>query len=347
LKDLLEERKGLQGRLHSVQLSISYAQLRTVIEQSKDWKAQTRFTSTTQSGSGDVFFAIPSDYHFTLDNASFKLKLATTLGCNEVLDSFASTVSDCPSKECQRRLARRGPNHKPSAISYRDQHVFDCKAGGGVTTRHNMVAKEANLMFRTATCNTRYEPRATHSSMRKGGPDIEVRNDDEIFYVDVAIVNPTQATYIGTARDHPLTAAQAREDAKVRKYRNLSEQTGRRVVGAVMETTGALGPSFKKLIATCAHFFDEHKGSFRDSSLSHWSRRTFKQYWRQRLSIALARGNGCIASCIQATSNGVRRHASPHHARDASCSSSTCSSVSSPATVSSSAPSLSAIAMSH
>ncbi len=110
-----------------------------------------------------------------------------------MLDSFAWTVSDCFSKECQRGLDRRvtrGPNHKPSAISYRDQRVFDCKAEGGVTTRHNMVAKEASLMFRTATCTTRSEPRATHSSMGKGGPDIEVRNDDEIFYVDIAIVNP-------------------------------------------------------------------------------------------------------------------------------------------------------------
>ncbi len=55
----------------------------------------------------------------------------------------------------------------------------------------------------------------------------------------------SEATYIGTGRDHPLTAAQTSDDAKVRKYRNLSEQTGSGVVGAVMETTGALGPSLK------------------------------------------------------------------------------------------------------
>jgi hypothetical protein len=43
---------------------------------------------------------------------------------------------------------------------------------------------------------------------------------------------------IGAARYHPLMAAQARDDAKGRKYRHLSEQAGRLIVGAVMEGSG-------------------------------------------------------------------------------------------------------------
>lgn len=295
LDDLINERKGLQGRLRTVQDSLALSILKNDLSNSNDWKAQARMTSVSQFGAGDVYYAIPSDYCFTLNNTSFQIKLASTLGCQGTLDSFASHIATCPSSECRKEINR--PSRK--GHSFKDQHVFNCKVGGGVITRHNLVAKQTNLMFRAASHSTKYEPRASHSAMGKGGPDIEVRKDDEIYYVDVAIVNPVQRAYIGTSRDHPLIAASSREEAKVSKYAALSHRTGRRVLGAAMETSGAIGPCLKSLISQCEISFEEQHGPFRKSASAHWSRRSFSQFWRQRLSIALAKGNGCIASCIR------------------------------------------------
>jgi len=256
------------------------------------------FKSNNQAGAGDAYHAIPTTSALRLSNMAMKIKMATTLGLSDVLETFAyNRKRECPSTACAKAAHPRNSHE-----DFGDQHIFNCPMRGGTSTRHNLLAKQVDQMIRSARIPTRYEPRATHPTMGKGGPDIEIRDypgsSGDTVYVDIAIVNPIQSAYIRAACDLPLAAAARREKGKPWKYRHLTARTGREVFGAIAETTGAIGPYLQSLMSKVQVEFGLSQGRWNESPLYSWSASSFSSYWRQHFSVAVAKGNGIIANNI-------------------------------------------------
>ena len=92
------------------------------------------------------------------------------------------------------------------------------------------------------------------------------------------------------AAQQALSAADFREEEKLRKYAQLAAARGDAIYPAVWESTGANGRTLRRIINICAGTISS--AQFAETALERtWAASTFTQYWTQRLAVSFWRGS--------------------------------------------------------
>ena len=128
-------------------------------------------------------------------------------------------------------------------------HIFSCKRLRGRFIRHDIVVEVLFQLMRAAGFTVRKEIHIVEGSAKR--MDLVVYTANRVFWIDVSILNPLAATYIGM--DDPLPT---REKHKVGKYGGNAKAAGAVFVPFVMSFYGGLATGaieVLQMIAQKAH----------------------------------------------------------------------------------------------
>jgi hypothetical protein len=152
-----------------------------------------------------------------------------------------------------------------------------------VNIRHNQVVQALARLGREAGMVVVVEPNYHDHHAR---PDASFSGLDALTLVDVSVAHPAAPSALPAAAQRPRAAAQAREQAKDRKYAAMAQAEGAAFTPFVLETHGAMG---------------KRAGLFLDQLAAHWSAsgggdpRPFRERAARVLSLALQCGNARVA----------------------------------------------------
>lgn len=223
-----------------------------------------------------MYDAIPSSKHLTASNEVFRL-FSSRYQCITVLDTHHA--------DCVCGVAAGGA--RPVSVTHEEY----CPLGGGTADRHDAAVYEVAEMLRGSNFPTRIQCEARGSEEQY--PDLEVSNfphPGATALIELSVVCPTQERLVRAAAQQALSAADFREEEKLRKYAQLAAARGDAIYPAVWESTGANGRSLRRIINICAGTISS--AQFAETALERtWAASTFTQYWTQRLAISFWRGS--------------------------------------------------------
>ena len=240
-----------------------------------------KIVSMTQRGASAFLNAIPTETGLMVASSYFTWMVRRRLGCSATRAEDRLAAQEC--------VCRSGAQASEQA---QEQHAFNCKLGGGNQRRHDRIRDTIADMFRMVGYNVHVEPRAQYSAFGQGGPDIEVLNFPSVgidTFVEVSVINP--ASYDNdVAQREPLVAAAHREKTKTESYAaDVQTMTRKALRVAVVESTGGLGLQLADLIKQLDRVFKDKHLELPETTT--WTT-SFIEYWRQRISVALANGAG-------------------------------------------------------
>ena len=295
-RELLTTEPKLQQRLSRLLNEVHFESIKT----SAHLALRTRMLSNSQPGASSCYDAIPSCAKLSLHNPVFSHFLRQYQAISELEpQSFR-----CP--------CNRSASDPPEGALVDSMHWDLCRLGGGMTARHNHVAAAVDECLCSGGFLTRPQYRAQGPGAR---PDIEVYNfpyPGTNAYVEVSITSPFQSQQIHAASQHPLRAADAREEEKRRKYREMAVRNRYNILPAVMESTGAFGRSLQQILATTASAAKPEQFANSEPHRT-WASRSFPRYWSQRIAIAFWQGSFAMLQCAAqvCTTRGVTHPSSP------------------------------------
>lgn len=237
--------------------------------------------SRTQRGAMEAFTVIPFEKELVLPDYAFAYGMRKVLGL--------STPQDVDGLQCTCGAAKST-----------NQHVNNCRRGGGMIQRHDRVVLTLGAMLCTAGLHPAIDKRATYFEAGNGGPDIAVDNFPKAgldAFVEFSIINPTQQRCCTAAASTYLSAAREREAAKRAKYQLVGEANLRSVWGVAMETTGAFGPGLQSLIKAAVAVDTEAM----TPEMAPWLSASPRAYWSQRISVAFHKAAFLMAEQVAAT----------------------------------------------
>ena len=299
-----EKLEKLQHRLTEVANNLNLA---LVYLSAPSQAEKAKLVSMMQTGAGAYLNAIPTEPGLTVPGPVFTWTVSRRLGC-----ATTATEDTQEAELCTCRSGARSGNRS------KEQHVFNCKCGGGNQRRHDRLRDTIADMFRSLGYQVRAEPRAFHQVFGQGGPDLEVLSYPTAgvdTFVEVSVINP--ATVKGAERQ-PWLAAKTRELAKRQKYGSSVQALERKVLRtAVIESTGALGRDLSSIIKELDKRWVEQGLQLPETTT--WTS-SFSEYWRQRISVSLIKGAGEMRAMSQNAPQDQRDGADravggQHHAR--------------------------------
>jgi hypothetical protein len=225
--------------------------------------------SMTQRGALDAFTVIPFEAELVLTDYVFAFGIRKALGL--------PTPQDTEGLQCTCGASRSV-----------DEHIRNCRRGGGLIQRHDVVVRTLGEMLHTAGLKPAIEPRATFFETGNGGPDIGVNDYPRAglnAFIEFSIINPTQHRCRAAAARSYLSAAREREAMKRDKYLAAGEANARGVWGVAMETTGAFGPGLQAFIKAVVAI-DQVAMTPEEAP---WLSTSPRAYWTQRISVAFHR----------------------------------------------------------
>lgn len=295
--DLPTSKPKLQHRLTRLHHEMSLADLMG----SSSPMIRSHVLGFQQRGAGAPYFAIPSSAELTLSNEVFRF-FSYSRQCIRELE-----VS---SAECSCRSGEAG-GARPVGIS----HHHHCALGGGLVDRHDPLCFVIAKCARAAGFPTLVQCQA--QGAREEYPDLVIHNfptPGESAFGEVSVVCPSQDRFVREASQVPLHAASHREGEKQAKYAALAVSFRRRIIGLVMESTGAFGKNLQEFISSCAAAHDE--AVFAESCMGRtWASSRFAQYWYQRIAIDFWRGSlqMSLAGSHAASHPPIQRRSVPRH----------------------------------
>jgi hypothetical protein len=164
------------------------------------------------------------------------------------------------------------------------------------TQRHNMVLLTVMRLFREVGHHTELEPWAYDVRDERNRPDatcISTRVNVPPTMVDVSVVHPACSSHVSTGQKS-LACAKRREIEKCAKYASQAEHENMKFVPLVMETTGAFGRQFSRLLREL---------SIQAADERVMSEYEFLRYSRAAIVFALHRGNGRLVSTFAGSAN--------------------------------------------
>jgi hypothetical protein len=183
------------------------------------------------------------------------------------------------------------------AVDAEGLHYISCAGGHSwFTAVHNAVEVVVCQMLRSV-----YPSGRVVMEDRQGArvysphhcPDVTVFDHDGRGYhllVDPRILRPLTSRYVHLAGETPGAAAARVELDKVRVYGNVGQH---RVVPFVLEEWGLMGPMTRRFFGDCLRVRRDRLEV--EGRYATWSARTWSSFWRQRLSVTLAK---VLADCI-------------------------------------------------
>ena len=113
-----------------------------------------------------------------------------------------------------------------------------------MTIRHDIIVRILSRYVQRAGGSCYVEPKF-YSGKR---PDVHIYFPSSRTMVDVSVIHPGAESYVRRA-DVPLSAAHARETAKISKYRKVAEAESAFFVPFVLETFGGFGTQALKFVS--------------------------------------------------------------------------------------------------
>lgn len=266
-----------------------WAKLVDIFCQTKSMTEQAKLLGQAQEGASDFLKAIPFNSKFAISNDALRWNLRRWMNSPRAMEDDVKIYNACTTQYNKDKTGKDShltPEQKA-------QHIYNCKHGGMLITRHDLVLQEISAMLKDAGVRHRVEPRNLRPDQGQKGEDIIAfgfPKHNQTSSIELAIVNPLQQSMLACSAEEPLYAANQRVIAKTKKYEEATKQYGSLNWAIVVEVTGGFSPSLRKLISTCAtRAVHNERACIYNECQVLWSAPHFAPYWRQRISLALRR----------------------------------------------------------
>jgi hypothetical protein len=278
----LEQLGKVDGKLQKRVTPYLAAAAKKAIFRRASMGTKVRLTSQSHTGARSLWRIIPSERALTLTDAEMGFALRYWLGLSNLIEADRGRTCGC-------------------GATLDDEHVMICRRAGRVTDRHNNLVQTITEMVRAAGCTARIEPRG-HAGYGQGGPDVEITDflgRGQSVFLDATVVHPAAPSRLRTARSNedpePLLTARMAESAKSRANDHLASLNQRTFIPLGYETSGAMGPGAEKVLRRAQQIEMERERPAQRYGLT-WSVASFADYYRQRMTTAIWRGNYLIGS---------------------------------------------------
>jgi hypothetical protein len=257
--------------------------------------------SCTSAGASLIFTTIPTELDYQLSDAEMDVAVRLRLNCvprNDMIDDSGNLMQVqcgiCPSNKRTLLTTVNAVCAHP--------HACEMLKRSASTQRHNNVLHTFTRACREVGYHTVLEPMHIDNSGVRSRPDAtcwSTRGNMKPMMVDVSVVHPGCTSHVGTGQKL-LGCAMAREKVKRSQYASIAADESATFVPLIVESTGALGTQFVKILRNLsAQAADERVSSERE----------FSHYVRASIAFALFRGNARLVSQFIARSAVQRQPA--------------------------------------
>jgi hypothetical protein len=267
-----------QRRLHNLNIEAADRQILELAHSTGE-EDRARILSCRHKESGAFLNAIPKLPFFRLSPVDFRIALNLRLGRPQ---------SCIP----RRQLCLCG-----DAVDPRGYHYLTCKYGGHLISRHNNLVTVGHAMVRASGTFSSVSGLQTHLEGHLGRdgkrliPDQlahEWGEDGLHTLFDYAVCHPCASSYVGQAASTSGAAADNRQRRKRDKYAGACSHEGFNFRAPIFETFGAYSAHMGQFMTEAQQ---RAANQLPDGTIHTWTSAKFSQYYRQRFSVSLQRGN--------------------------------------------------------
>jgi hypothetical protein len=265
----------LQNRLTLLELSIH----RYELVQRMDVSQQAALLSASSKGSSAFLQAIPSSANLFIPSRKLEVAIRDRL----CLSPFNDEIPNCCHPGCTARRIDHEDADDTARDLRRDPHST------GACARHAAVIKQLTLCFRAVNIPTTLEPIIQENPLRRGDIAEQVTSrDGRTTVYDITVVDPTARHIRERAAKEAGAAAKHAHQLKNNKYLEKARRLGLRFFPLVLESSGHMDKSFLDLL----EILERRAQLIPDAvpEFTTWAAPNFRQYWLQRISIALQCG---------------------------------------------------------
>ena len=184
-------------------------------------------------------------------------------------------------------------------------HILSHKGGGEAGRRHDEIVDRLVDAIQRAGGQAWSEPRQDFWQDRRR-TDIYAVLGPKSYHIDVRVTHPTSLSYVETACQGPLRAAEAAAQEKRRRYAAMAHADGAEFVPFIVETFGGFGKDARTFIADLA--------KFAATTSQVWSAAETRFLVRAEVQRALFEGNLRVANAVLQESNPIRYASGRYHA---------------------------------
>jgi hypothetical protein len=224
--------------------------------------------------------AIPSERKLVLSDLEFSTALKTQLGLPLV--EYAPEVCTCGDD-----------------LAHDHHHGLGCKHQGKLMiARHDQIVNVLSQLLNRLGALSRIEPRQELKDSDKR-PDLSVQLAGKHYLVDVTITHPSASSYVMSARNGQLKAAEIRRKAKQAKYEKAASDVKAIFVPFVIETYGGFDKEATAFLLTVLKQTRKLRAA--------WAPRLLTKNLHQFLAVALQQGNSAMLRSSLARAERVSR----------------------------------------
>lgn len=271
----------LQNRLTILEHSIRLHNITKDLDVNK----QAALVSASSQAAPAFLQAIPSSPALFLPSSKLEVAIRDRL----FLSPFNDPIPNCCHPGC---TARRIDHEDADDIARelrRDPHAT------GECARHAAVVRQIDLMLKAVNIPTSLEPIVQVSPQLRGdiAENVTAHNGVTTIY-DVSIIDPTGKHIVNKAAKEEGAAATHARNRKIAKYNPVVTKHGMRFFPLIFESSGHIDKSVFDLIEA----LERRAQLIPDSVPEHttWAAPNFRQYWLQRISIALQIGTADMST---------------------------------------------------
>jgi hypothetical protein len=275
---LLRQGAKSQKALNSLKMDIKAAQLLEDL----DTVQRAVALSERSRGASAWLQAIPSSPHLFMPSDSFRAAIRDRL----LIPPRNGPVPMCSHRDCPLYDA----TDPDDAARELRRHCH----GMGACTRHARVVKQVTLMLSAANIPSTPEPIVQKNPQLRGDiAEQHTHNRGFKTVYDVSITDTTKRETLQAAAAKAGAAAAAQKQRKINKYTTACRNIDARFFPLIFETSGYIDQSVFDLIEQISLFLPDNSVSIPEFTT--WAAPTFKQYWLQRITIALRGGSAVMA----------------------------------------------------
>ena len=228
---------------------------------------RARTMSTSTSGSSSVFTCIPADQCLVMPPSVLRFAAQYTAGTHQMANPMGRSCV------CDEKLST--------------VHVLSCKKMRGVFVRHDLLRDVLKKICSQAGVVASIEVMVVEGRQQRMDLVLYFSNPVRRWWVDVSVVNPQAASYVGK------DAVAYRENAKRSRWSKAASEAGVEFWPFVVDTFGKFGEGAKSVVDAIAESALQSFPYPIGTAPAHW-KGTFARGCVERLAVALAHANSFI-----------------------------------------------------
>ena len=273
---LIHPHKKLQKSLCELEQDVNFHDFFTTLDNER----RAVSLSESSTGAGGFLEAVPSSANLFMPNDSFRAAVRDRL----MIPPLNGPVPECTLANCP--LAHLS-THDPDTAS---RELRRHRHGIGACARHARVVKQITLLFSSAHIPTTLEPTVQRTPALRG--DIAEHHTNKRGYktvYDVGVTETVKTDTLHNAAKKAGAAAAETKQVKNNKYLQACKAINAHFYPLIFETSGYIDKSVFNLISQISSTL--HNDAEFIPEFTTWAAPTFKQYWLQRISIAVRGGS--------------------------------------------------------